>query len=139
MKNIRQWLYRFMCGRYGNDKLNNYLLWVYIALLLVQMVLSLFAGAHLAVKVIYYVLLTLSLILVFIVFYRTFSRNIVKRRRENERVLGFFRLMKNKRRDRRTHVYRKCKKCRAVLRLPKAKGKHTVVCPRCRERFSVRG
>ncbi len=139
MKNIKQWFYRFMYGRYGNDKLNYYLLWSYVALLLVEMVLILFMDAYLAVKVIYYVVSFLSMALVFIMFYRIFSRNIAKRRRENEKLVNFLALRKNKRRDRRTHVYRKCPKCRAVLRLPKAKGKHTVVCPRCAERFSVRG
>lgn len=128
-----------MYGRYGTDKLNNYLLWVYAGLVLVQMVLTLFMDKHTAVKVVYYVILTLSLAIFFTVFFRMFSRNVYKRRRENEKVLGFFKLMKNKRRDRKTHVYRKCPKCRAVLRLPKAKGKHPVVCPRCRERFTVRG
>ena len=68
------------------------------------------------------------------------------RRKENDfvfgifrRIKGFFKLQKNKFKDRKTHVYRKCPKCKAVLRLPKAKGKHTVVCPRCKNRFEVRG
>ena len=72
-------------------------------------------------------------------FYRTMSRNIYKRRKENERFCGFFKLRKNKFRDRKTHVYRKCPKCKAVLRLPKAKGKHFVNCPRCKNRFQTKG
>ena len=139
MKSIKQWLYRFMYGRYGNDKLNNYLLWTYVGLLLLQMVLMLFADVSVAVGITYRVVSLLSLAIAFIVLYRSFSRNIEKRRRENEKLLNFLKLRAAKKRDRKTHVYRKCKKCRAVLRLPKAKGKHTVVCPRCRERFEVRG
>ena len=77
--------------------------------------------------------------------FRMFSRKIYKRRAENEKFLKIwnpiknkFRLMKNKRRDRKTHVYKKCPKCKAVLRLPKQKGKHTVRCPKCSERFDVK-
>lgn len=139
MKSIKQWLYNFMYGRYGNDKLNNYLLWTYIGLLLVQMVLMLFADASVVVKVIYHVVSILSLTVAFFTLYRTFSRNIYKRRRENEKLMNFLSLRAAKKRDRKTHVFRKCPKCRAVLRLPKAKGKHAVVCPRCSERFEVRG
>ncbi|MBE6592034.1 MAG: hypothetical protein E7646_08345 [Ruminococcaceae bacterium] len=83
--------------------------------------------------------LFISWTLIGVIIFRAMSRNIAGRRRENEKFSGFFRLMKNKRRDRKTHVYRKCKQCHAVLRLPKAKGKHTVVCPKCRNRFEVRG
>ena len=73
------------------------------------------------------------------IFFRTMSRNIAKRRAENQKFCNFFKLRKNKFRDRKTHVYRKCPSCKAVLRLPKAKGKHTVSCPKCKNKFSVRG
>lgn len=125
-----------MYGRYGNDRLNNVLLWSYIVIVLLRMILFVFFDEPVLVAIIYYVL-TLALFATII--FRAFSRNVVKRRRENERFFGFFKLLKNRFKDRKTHVYRKCPKCRAVLRLPKAKGKHTVVCPRCSERFSVRG
>ena len=139
MNNIREKLYRFMYGRYGGDRLNKVLLWVYVGFVLAGMIVFLFSDKYLAAKIAYYVIEALGIALIFFVFYRMFSRDIAKRRRENEGFFGFFKLMKNKRRDRKTHVYRKCPKCRAVLRLPKAKGKHTVVCPRCHERFEVRG
>lgn len=135
MGKIRSMLYRFMYGRYGTDKLGNCMLIAYIILVFIQTILSLFDG----LVVIDFVLSLISLALVFTIFYRMFSKNIVKRRRENEKFCGFFRLRKNKFRDRKTHVYRKCPQCKAVLRLPKAKGKHFVVCPRCKHRFSVRG
>jgi len=136
MKNIRNKFYSFMYGRYGNDRLNNVLLWSYIVIVLLRMILFVFFDEPVLVAIIYYVL-TLALFATII--FRAFSRNVIKRRRENERFFGFFKLLKNRFKDRKTHVYRKCPKCRAVLRLPKAKGKHTVVCPRCSERFSVRG
>ena len=35
-------------------------------------------------------------------------------------------------------LYRRCPGCRVTLRLPKRKGKHTVVCPKCGRRFEVK-
>ena len=128
-------LQRFFYGRYGNDTLGRVLLWVYIGLLLLYTVLSLFDPS----AFLYVIYLLLSTALVIYMFFRMLSRNIPARRRENEKFCGFFKLLRNRFRDRKTHVYRKCPKCHAVLRLPKSRGKHTVVCPRCKERFSVKG
>ena len=132
-----------MYGRYGGDTLNNTLLGVYVFLVLAYYIVSMpmiIPYEETKVRVILafaYYLLTIPLIV--IIFFRMFSRNVQKRRRENDRFCGFFRLRRNKIRDRKTHVYRKCPKCRAVLRLPKARGKHSVVCPRCKNRFEVKG
>ncbi len=141
MGKLKYKLYRFMSGRYGSDTLNKVLLWVYVVVVLLYTIGSLFIPAEAASLSVGlwlgYALISTALI--FWIFFRMFSRNIVKRRRENDRFCGFFKLWRNRRRDRKTHVYRKCPRCRAVLRLPRAKGKHTVVCPRCRERFGVKG
>ena len=48
-------------------------------------------------------------------------------------IKGFFVLRKNKFRDRKTHVYRKCPHCKAQIRLPKVKGEHKCACPKCGE------
>ena len=73
------------------------------------------------------------------------SRNVYKRQEENRKFLKlfekpkkFFELQKCKRRDRKTHVYKKCPSCKNNLRLPKVKGKHTAVCPCCKTRFDVK-
>ena len=135
MGKIRNKLYRFMYGRNGSDKLGNFLAWTYFALVLIYTIVSLFWK-----NAIFEVFnLIASLTLLYFVFFRMFSKNLAKRRRENERFCNFFKLRKNKFKDRKTHVYRKCKKCHAVLRLPKSKGKHFVVCPRCKNRFETRG
>lgn len=124
---LASWMY----GRYGNDKLT-------YVLLISALVLSLLAYLPYCFFL-YFIgmgLLIWSII-------RTFSKNIPKRRRELERYMkihnkftGFFKLRKNKWRDRKTHVYFKCPKCRAVLRVPKGKGSITVTCPQCGERIS---
>ena len=141
MGKFKQKLRGFLYGRYGGDTLNNVLLGVYVFLALAYYIVSMLVpqeskNPQLILSLCYY-LVTAALIV--IIFYRMFSRNIVKRRRENERFCGFFRLWRSKFRDRKTHVFRKCPKCHAVLRLPRAKGKHTVVCPRCKNRFEVKG
>ena len=136
MGKIKNALYRFMYGRYGTDKLNTALLWTYAVLVIVYMIVFLFVEEN---PFIYICYLFVSWALIGFVIFRTMSRNIAKRRAENQKFTGFFKLRKNKWRDRKTHVYRKCPSCKAVLRLPKAKGKHNVVCPKCRNRFEVRG
>ena len=124
-----------MYGRYGSDTLNKVLLAIYAAEVVVFTVLSLFVNPTPLWRSLAY--FALSMILIFVIFFRMFSRNIQKRRRENDKFCGFFKLRRNKFRDRKTHVYKKCPHCKAVLRLPKAKGKHTVICPRCKNRFTV--
>ena len=122
--------YEFMRGRYGADELCAVCV---IFSLILQIILSLFDVWWLSL---------LPLIPIGWTLFRIFSRNIAARRRENEiikKIGEFYKLCKNKWRDRKTHVYRKCHACGAVLRLPKAKGSHFVVCPRCKNRFEVKG
>lgn len=126
---------RFFYGRYGNDTLNKVLMGVYLALVIFTTISTLFIDSF-AFSIICW---SITLSLLIWSFFRTMSRNIAKRRKENERFCGFFKLRRNKFRDRKTHVYKKCPSCKAVLRLPKAKGKHFVVCPKCKNRFQVKG
>ncbi len=128
-------LARFFMGRYGNDTLNKFLMVLYLICVVALTILSLFIQSALF----YLIGWTVTIGIFVWSFYRTMSRNIYKRRRENERFCGFFKLRRNKFRDRKTHVYRKCPQCKAVLRLPKAKGKHFVNCPRCKNRFETKG
>ena len=125
----------FFYGRYGNDKLNRLLTGVYIVWLITFTILGIF------IKSIVFTIIgwIFTLLLFGWIMFRTMSRNIYARRRENDKFFGFFKLRRNKFKDRKTHVYRKCKKCKSVLRLPKAKGKHFVVCPKCKNRFQVKG
>ncbi|MBQ5661542.1 MAG: hypothetical protein IIV17_00715 [Clostridia bacterium] len=131
---FRERVYRFMMGRNGTDTLCTAL----TVCALVLLGLELISGwAWLSIP---------SLALLIYSNFRAFSRNVVKRRRENaafcgffRRIRGFFKLQRNKWKDRKTHIYRKCPSCKSVLRLPRAKGKHTVNCPRCHNRFAVVG
>ena len=144
MGKIRDSLSRFFAGRYGSDTLNSVLIVIYSLTFIVYTVLRIVFAvtmpeSKIALPILGLIYFVLSTSLIVWIFFRMFSKNIGKRRRENEKFCGFFKLLKNKFRDRKTHVYRKCPECKAVLRLPKSKGKHTVVCPRCKKRFSVKG
>lgn len=135
MGKFKQGMYRFFAGRYGTDTLGKVTLWALLGLLVVDLVLGFVTDSPWVDLI--FALLTWGLLIW--MYFRMMSRNIAKRRRENEVFCGFFKLIRNRFRDRKTHVYRKCKHCKAVLRLPKAKGKHTVRCPRCQKLFETRG
>lgn len=120
----------FMYGRYGNDALTKFLLIVALILMVISWIPHLGLVYLLALAVMIWSLC------------RTFSRRFDKRRRELDRylrikkpIVDFFKLSRNKWRDRKTHVYFKCKKCKAVLRVPKGKGSIVVICTRCKERI----
>ena len=123
----------FFQGRYGFDSLSYFLLFLSILF----SILGIFFLSE-----VFYII---DIILYGFVIYRCFSKNFVLRANENRRFLGIFRSIKSffslqKRifKDRKTHVYRTCPKCKATIRLPKKKGSHTVRCPKCSERFDVK-
>lgn len=135
MSKFKHKLAGFFYGRYGNDTLNKVLTAIYLIWLITFTIVDIFVNS-----IIFSIVGWCITLYFFIwVMFRTMSRNIYARRRENEKFCGFFKLKRNKFRDRKTHVYRKCKSCKVVLRLPKAKGKHFVVCPKCKNRFEVKG
>ena len=134
MSKFKHKLAGFFYGRYGNDTLNKVLTAIYLIWLITFTIVDIFVNS-----IIFSIVGWCITLYFFIwVMFRTMSRNIYARRRENEKFCGFFKLKRNKFRDRKTHVYRKCKSCKVVLRLPKAKGKHFVVCPKCKKRFDVK-
>lgn len=131
---------RFMQGRYGTDRLHRVLSWVYLAILII----SIFIARSADIKV-YYTVLLLGLAVLVFSFFRVFSKNIEKRRKENERWLAFenrikkrFRILRDRWKFRKTHVFKKCPKCKAVLRLKRIKGTHNVTCPHCNETFKIK-
>ena len=130
---FRERIARFMAGRNGPDALGNFTLWFCVALVIINLFFEL-----IVISVIETALLIWSI-------FRIMSRNIYKRRRENEiflkakgKIKAPFVMMKNKWRDRKTHVYKKCPQCKSNLRLPKVKGEHSARCPRCGCLFDVK-
>ena len=130
--NFRWRLAEFMSGRYGADALFYIMFAASAALAFV----NIFVRSYILQIIVYMVMLLAIL--------RVMSRNILARQKENRIALNAvykFKNILNTRRQRkadRTHIYKKCPYCRAVLRLPRKKGKHTTVCPRCSKQFTVR-
>ena len=138
-------LRNFFYGRYGIDSLFYALCAGYLLFYLVGRLAGRLTH-NLMGTVISIAFLLIGYGCIIFAFYRILSRNIVKRRIENEKWKGFWhpisdwcRLQKNKWRDRKTHVYRKCpdNHCKAILRLPKKPGQHSVRCPKCGKLFDV--
>ena len=135
MGKIKSALYRFMYGRYGADTLGTCLFITYFVMIILQTFLAFFIKS----SIFHLVWQTVAYAAGIFAICRMLSRKIDKRRAENQKFVNFLKLTKNKFKDRKTHVYRTCPSCKATLRLPRAKGEHTVVCPRCKNRFNVRG
>lgn len=108
----------FMNGRAGADQLG----W---ALLVLGLLLNL-AGSLTQLSV----LCLLAYIPFVLTIFRMFSRNVEKRRRENAAFTGVFRRLRD-----REHRYFSCPKCRQRVRVPRGKGKISIRCPQCGERF----
>ena len=140
---FRETLARMLYGRYGADDLYNVLFVAEIALLALGAVFSLLGNAVPLLSVLSVLLYLAALGLLIWAMYRFFSRNIEKRRRENEAWLRFKAKLSPKKKpalppDTPTHIFRACPKCRATLRLPRQIGKHKAKCPRCGHSFGVK-
>ena len=119
---------RFMYGRNGTDQLNAALLAAYLLVWLVQILLGRNQTARLVLEAV-------SLALAFLVLFRTFSRNLPKRRAENAKFLNWWQPIKNRfaaarqRRQDKEHKYFVCKSCKTICRVPT--GKVEITCPKC--------
>lgn len=130
---MKQKFAKFMYGRYGMDELSRALSFASLPLLLISVFLRREAKG-----------LVLLLVLVSLVFsyYRIFSKNFSKRREENAKYLRLkakaadrWRLRRDMWRQRHEYRFFKCPSCRAVLRVPKGKGKIRIVCKKCGTAF----
>lgn len=127
---IRNWLRNFMIGRYGPDHL-------YVALFVFSIILGIVSViTQLAIFSI------LSYLVLFWALFRMFSRNINGRRKENDRFLRIWwpckQRFKNRIarwKNRKMYKFFKCPACKNTLRVPKKKGKISITCPKCGERF----
>ena len=134
MAQSRQRTARFMAGRNGNDQFNFFLLIVDVALLLLASIFSRRLGG---------LLYPLVLVLLGYTYFRMLSRNLYKRRTENEnylrlygRTLSKLRLLKERWVQRRDYKFFTCPSCKAVMRVPKGHGKIKIVCRKCGSSFT---
>jgi predicted RNA-binding Zn-ribbon protein involved in translation (DUF1610 family) len=123
---------KFMKDRYGIDELYKFLLLICFVLLVINTFIS------------NNIIRLFEVLLIVIIFYRYMSKNIKLRKKENDKyleikdkIIKLFDYNKKKYTDRNTHMYKKCPKCKQKIRLPLKKGKHTVKCPNCGNKFDV--
>lgn len=114
---------RFMQGRYGTDKLN-------LALLVAGLVFSILSYFLIGVTPLNLLLTLISYIFLGLSLFRSFSRNIYKRYEENRKFLLIFQRLRDK-----EHRYYDCPRCRQQVRVPRGKGKISITCPKCKEKF----
>jgi len=121
-----------MTGRYGVDQLYYGMFALWVVLTLVN------------IKVDSMILLAVSDVFIVLAIFRGFSRNISRRTAENEKFLKVWnpvkrkvRLFYRRIREIRVHRFRTCPHCKKTLQLPIKRGKNTVKCPRCQEKFDV--
>lgn len=115
-------LSHFMMGRYGTDKLNMAILGVGLGCTFLSMLLP-FAGLKLLLTTVSYIFMILAIV-------RSLSRNVYKRYEENRKFLLLWQKFKDK-----DHRYYNCPRCRQQVRVPRGKGKISITCPKCREKF----
>ena len=125
-------LQQFMIGRYGLDDLGRFLnILVLVILLLSSFLFPQISGVAFGIM--------------FICFFRIFSRNTYKRTQENtaylrikNKIAGKFSMQVKKIKSRKTHRYFRCPSCKQTLRVPKGKGMISIICPKCRTVFKKR-
>ena len=132
---FRSFLTRIMAGRYGADQLSRALNFATIALLVLSLILG-----RAGIGRLFWLLAVACLVWSS---FRTLSRNIPKRQRENAAYLGMFRRTrenfqgaKDRYAQRREYRFFRCPSCRTWLRVPRGKGKLNITCRQCGERFT---
>ncbi len=130
---MREKFYRFMIGRNGADQLSRFLTYVALALI----VLNLFVGST--------VLWMFGLAALVWAYFRMFSKNVARRREENGKYLQLqykltqrFRDWRDRQKQRCDYVFFRCPSCKAMLRVPRGKGRIRVTCRKCGNTFEKR-
>lgn len=130
MNKFQNALYRFMSGRYGSDQLNNFLL----IFALILLILNLFVIRNPYLATIIWIILIINI-------FRTYSRNIYKRRAENDKFLSLIQpvkkrinIIKSNKNDK-MDKYFLCPNCKQTVRVPRGRGQITITCPKCKQKF----
>ena len=131
MSKFKAWLYRFMAGRRGMDQFGMAL---YVTGLVLY-ILALFTRLG--------ILNLLSLTMWIYAIYRAFSRNLVRREKENRWFLAKYQPLKRRVsqawvrfKNRKVYKYYRCPKCKSWLKLPRHVGEKTVTCGKCGATFT---
>ena len=124
-----------MAGRNGNDQLNRFLLLAAVVLLLLASILRRSVLGNL--------LSLLVPVLLVLTYFRMLSRDLYRRRSENERYLreleklrAKLRILRERWNQRRDYKFFTCPSCKSVMRVPRGRGKIRIVCHRCGNTFT---
>ena len=138
---MKERIKKFFAGRYGGDPLNT----VICILALVSFVCGsvLCNLGSLPCDIIGAFMYLVSAVSLGFSTFRMLSRNISARRAEYDwyrsKVIAPVKRRRSelatRRRQRETHKFFKCPKCRQTVRVPKGKGKVKITCPKCGEVF----
>lgn len=134
-ENLSYKLSVFMEGRYGRDRLYNFLSIAALVFLILSFIPPIRFFVYIALAVIIWSM------------FRVLSRNLPARRKELEAyekvfgsVSGNVKMLKRRWTERDTHLYIKCPNCKTYIRIKKPpKGKAiSVTCPKCQNRTEKR-
>ena len=128
---MREKLIRFMYGRNGVDHFSRFLVYAALILVVLDMLFGgtgIFYGAGIALLIYSY--------------FRVFSKNLNKRRAENAKYFHFrskftsgFTNWRERQKQRKDYVFFRCPSCKAMLRVPRGKGRIRVTCRKCGNNF----
>ncbi|MGN0572011.1 MAG: hypothetical protein ACI4K9_07510 [Candidatus Fimenecus sp.] len=150
MRGIRDRFFRFMEGRYGLRGLSDNMQILLVAVYFILALVNIFARSR--------IVGALETLILLYTLFRVLSKNILARENENRVITAWGykirdafrfreanaqrrkeqRAVQKERRKDKEHIYRECPECGATLRLPRKKGKHSVLCPRCGNKFGVK-
>lgn len=157
MRGIRDRFFRFMEGRYGLRGLSDTVQILLVAAYFLLAVVNVFARSR--------IIGFLEMLILLYTLFRVLSKNTLARENENRAVTAWgcklrdafqqgqmhtqqhkqaraekkaARAVQKERRKDKEHIYRECPECGATLRLPRKKGKHSVLCPRCGTKFGIK-
>lgn len=129
-RTMKEKIQKFMYGRYGNDDLNKFLFLVCAVFLLLAAILK-------------SRLLELTAVALLIWSYvRFLSKNLPKRQSENwkyvrirGKVFVYLKNIKERFVQRKEYKFFTCPSCKAMLRVPRGRGKIKIVCRKCGNSF----
>lgn len=120
----------FFANRNGFDALSKVIVWSSLILMIVS---GFFPVAWLQ-SVVY----GISVAGIVYGYFRVFSRDTVSRQAENSAYLSWKRRIAQCWHQRKTHRFFRCPKCKTTLRVPRGKGKISISCRCCGEKFIKR-
>ena len=130
MKNIFN---NLLYDRNGIDELGLFTIWIYIIISIINLFTNTFIGDLSA------------LLLVILILFRMLSKKITSRQKENnifKKITNFiFKPFENLKRNikDKEHVYKKCPKCKTILKLPlpSKRGIQKAKCPKCKKSLTL--